>query len=131
MKNEDKQEKKGLKFPMVFDKCPICGSKKRLIQTAMEEEGYKNTQTALQTIQIGLVDQVGLSRPTIPVLRILIDACINPKCGALYITSVEKQVGAPQRPGQRPGQMPPGLGELRGSGPLGPENFRGLSFGRG
>ncbi len=108
MAKDKENEKRGdkLQFPLCFDKCPnpACGHKEGLIKTAMREEGFlgKDQKMALQTIQMGLVDPVAMfTRPVVSVLRILTEAC--PKCGMVYVTHVEKQLGQVVGPGPGPG----------------------------
>lgn len=104
-------EKEKLEFPMTFDTCPgvqadgsPCGSKKRLVETAMAEtQAVKNPnqRSALHIFGVALTDPVSaLSRVTVPVLMVLVDACAD--CGCLYITRVEKTTGMPQMQGKQP-----------------------------
>jgi len=86
-----------LKFPMDFTKCPACGSEKKIIETALNEELIKPTsqKTALHVFAVALIDQLSvLTRVTVPILMILTDACAE--CGTIYVTRIDKTIGAPQ-----------------------------------
>lgn len=100
----ERGEKEKLKFPMDFTKCPACGSEQRIVESAMKEEQPfqpANQRTALQVFIIALVDPIGaITRPTVPVMIGHVDACLE--CGCLYVTHIEKGVGAPQVKGGIP-----------------------------
>lgn len=96
-----------LTFPKTYDKCPVCGSKRRIVNGVMDEQKAKglaspDLKSAMMMAQNPIVDpsRIALS---IPVLLPLIDACYD--CGALYVIEVNKVMGTPQMgpPPMRPG----------------------------
>ena len=110
-----------LHFPIDFDKCPVCGSTRRVAEEIMKEEiekgkigeGIKAAVTIFQAI---ITDPRKLQL-SVPVLITAIDVCAD--CGTVYCIHAEKRTGTPQHP-------------IRGSGPsLGnfgfPQNQPGLS----
>ena len=106
-----------LKFPMDFTKCPACGSEKKIIETALNEELIKPTsqKTALHVFAVALIDQFSvLTRVTVPILMVLIDACAE--CGTIYVTRIDKTIGAPQSgpPGSQ--SFPPSFPPFGGRG---------------
>jgi len=96
-------------FPMTFTKCPACGSEKRIVETAMDEESPNrpaNQKCALHMLGVALTSQAGaLSRVTVPILMVLTDACVE--CGTIYITRIDKGIGTPQPQGNLPTPRPP------------------------
>ena len=87
-----------LMFPMKFDKCPMCGSTKRVAEMLRDEEAAKGKVpkdshmiafravtpiTELNTIILGL--------SIVPVLTFEFDVCANPKCGAFYPVVITRQ----------------------------------------
>ena len=87
-----------LTFPKAYDKCPYCGSKRRIVNGVLDEQkakglASKNLKAGMLVCQNPIVDpqRVALS---VPVLMPLIDACYD--CGALYVIEVNKIIGTPQ-----------------------------------
>lgn len=85
-----------LTFPLKFDRCPTCGSTKRIAEMLRDEEAAKGKvpkdspmvmlravtpMTELQTIMLGL--------SIVPLLTCLFDICAE--CGTLYSVMVQRQ----------------------------------------
>ncbi len=107
------------RFPIVFEKCPHCGSTETVTKLAWDEEAEKgrvnlDTPVAAEHIQTPLIDPkkpVGVSAG---ILVLHIDWCANPECGGRRLTKAEVlqgAVGMGPAPGQKggPGAGPSGL----------------------
>ena len=105
---EEKQE-----FPKTFDKCPVCGSTRRLAGMIGEQEKAKhklmaNTPVFLNQLQTIVADQA-IPSSTVPVLITSLDVCAD--CGTLYC--IRADVGTatvqakPSILGRQPPQKPP------------------------
>lgn len=99
-------------FPVLHDKCPVCGSKERLGQQVVDE--LKKDKTLPEafgyagiTLQAALLDPahpptILASTFTIKVMLLSLDVCANPDCGAVYCTTFSvvdrpAQLGTPQQ----------------------------------
>lgn len=85
-----------LKFPMKFDKCPVCGSTKRIAETLRDEEAAKGKvpkdclMVVLQAVTpITEMKTIMLGLSIVPLLTCQIDICAD--CGTLYSIAVHKQ----------------------------------------
>lgn len=101
------------RFPIVFEKCPICGSKETLTRLAWDEEAEKgrvnkDTSVAAEHIATPLIDP---KKPPVLSASILFqhfDTCAN--CGTRYCTKADIGTG-PVTMKQHPlGTVPPGPG---------------------
>ncbi|MDP2727025.1 MAG: hypothetical protein Q8P59_05740 [Dehalococcoidia bacterium] len=113
-------ETQPLTFPLKWDKCPSCGSNRRVADQVKEEEKAKgrvgaDLHTALAVLTTLIIDPRNASRQlTAPVLITYLDACAA--CGALYCVHIDRQeqslaVMAPGQPGRPPAG--PGMDFLR------------------
>ena len=126
MPDEQKPESE-LKFPLTWDKCPVCGSTERVADKIREEKiaaGKWRPELAacIQQWIVPFIDPVktpmfpGITKVT--VLSVLVDICANPKCGAIYCKKIEMQETIPQGgPGHQPTMKPFGFpgGNIKGN----------------
>jgi len=107
------------KFPMTFDKCPMCGCEETITQVAWAEEAekgkvVKDTPVAAQHLQIPLMDPKKPPLLTVGILLIQADFCAG--CGMLYSRNAQTitgQVNMGPPPGGKNGPgglMPKGFG---------------------
>ena len=84
-----------MELPIVFTKCPVCGSEERLGKqriAELKEEGKLNKSSFPDgpVLTIPLLDpnhppSILLANSVkIPVLNYYWDACANPECGSIY-----------------------------------------------
>ena len=107
-----------LKFPITFDKCPNCGSNKRIAEIVTNEEIEKGriepgNKTAFMIAKTVITDPKTLkfiiSSKEVVVLLGAFDACAD--CGTLYCISASKGTGTVGTQAMTPtGKMPPGFG---------------------
>ena len=99
MTTEDQEsQKQELQFPIVHDKCPVCGWTKTVAEIMRDEAAAKGKVpkdchivamravtpiTEIQTILQGL--------SIVPVLTFEFDVCANPDCGAFYCVNILRQ----------------------------------------
>ena len=99
MTNEHQEtQNEGLTFPIVHDKCPMCGWTKKVTETMRDEAAAAGKVpkdchmvamravtpiTEIQTIMRGL--------SIVPVLTYEFDVCANPDCGAFYCVQILRQ----------------------------------------
>ena len=101
-----------MEFPIVFEKCPLCGCTETVTRMACEEEKEKgvipkDAFVAFERTQMPLMGKI----PPKLTVRILVaswDLCVD--CGNKYCTRVDIQtvpvsVQGPKMPGQQPGHM--------------------------
>ena len=88
----------GLKFPIMHDKCPHCGSTQRVAETVANEEVAKGklskdirivAMRAITPVADIKIIMMGLS--IVPVLTFEFDQCANPECGAFYPVATNRQ----------------------------------------
>lgn len=121
-----------VKLPVIFDKCPNCGSTERLAETHMKqlkEEGYLSPEYPVGMIfQTPLVDQAKMQKTVLSSLtgmtkiKVIVeyfDTCAS--CGTVYCTSwnmIEQDAKlSVQQPAPPPPQFrQPGLHPFRGKG---------------
>ena len=89
------QPKKELAFPIITDKCPVCGSTERVAQIVGEEEATKGklpkgTPMSLLTSPSVMADMkaIMLSIGKVTVLISIFDVCAN--CHAVYASRIDK-----------------------------------------
>lgn len=101
------------KFPVVHDKCPVCGCETTLIDVAkkeMNEKGHPVPDTEMFILQIGVALTTParlLAQVVVPVVGSFWDACA--KCGVLYCRKATLGLGQPQIQG-KPGEQKPFFG---------------------
>lgn len=82
-----------LKFPLVFSKCPACGSERRVAEMVGDEEVEKKKVSP--QIQMAMIsNNVAIADParamlSAPVLTVLYDVCAD--CGTLYAKYVGRK----------------------------------------
>lgn len=117
---EEPKQELSLLLPVTHDKCPVCGSARRLGQVKVDE--FKKAGILPQawpykgmTLQAPLVDQAHPPKiigamVTVKVMIMVFDVCAEPECGCLYCTEfnvvdtpaqIQQQPVSPQRPGFR------------------------------
>ena len=111
--SEPEKKPQPMTFPKFYDKCPCCGSKRRLVNGVLDEQKTKGFASqkmkgVLFALKSPVVDPSRIAL-TIPVLLPLIDACYD--CGALYVVEVNKAIGHAEMM-QRPGDNIKGHGGL-------------------
>lgn len=85
---------KKLKFPMDFDKCPVCGSHRRVVDEVKKEEIAKGKirpekKAALTKMGVAVTDAVKIKGVlTVPLVTAMVDICAD--CGALYAVQVDR-----------------------------------------
>ena len=104
-----------MNYPIKFEKCPVCGSDKRIVneETKIEIEkgnlpdGAKIPALISQSKLVDMSTQMLLVRKSFPVLMGFIDICAD--CGTLYCVEVQKATGVidPQVRSQPPGMYRP------------------------
>ena len=108
------EEEKELKFPIEHDKCPVCGSRRRVANEVKKQEMAKkkvreNAQFALGKYKAGITDP-GIITLACPIITSLIDVCVDCGCAWSPITMCEEQQVAgmmENQPGHnQPGHMP-------------------------
>lgn len=105
----------GIEYPVVHDKCPVCGSERRVAE--MHFEDLKKLGKMPTEAKVGLqafplpIPQSGLITAEIPI--VFMDACFD--CGCVYFVSLEKVKGKLQMRQMPPPGTPPGMGP-----PMGP-----------
>lgn len=99
-----------LTFPLKWDKCPVCGSTRRVVETVKDEAAAKgkvgqDLKTALIQVQLPVIDPRKVSSQlTATILTAFIDICQD--CGAAYCIEMNRS--------EQPinvkvvGQLPPG-----------------------
>ena len=119
-------EKKLGEIEVLFsrDKCPLCGSEHAVYKDTVAQEvaagrfSQEMADMGVGTISAGLVIDPTKNVLTAPQISIVKDVCLNPDCGAEYVSKIIRvrvqvsvKMGSQQsfRPGQPgPGyQMPP------------------------
>ncbi len=86
---------KPMEFPLLFDKCPLCGCKKRVLESVGGEEMKKGKVgkdmifSTTQPIALALVDprKTVISALTLTVFR---DICVD--CGHEYVVCIRHKV---------------------------------------
>lgn len=108
MENQDEKPK----FPVTFDKCPVCGSTERITDSVKAEEVAKgklapDAELVVLGLPVPITDQHHVySSITIPMLMCLSTICA--KCGAVYCVSASRQDGQPKfQPSTPPGPTSP------------------------
>lgn len=107
-----------LQFPIEFDKCPVCGSTRRLVALVTDEEIEKGNikketkgKIPFLSGRAAIFDPTALKLISIPshcpVLVGYFDICLE--CGTLYCTKIEKHIGHVQVE-RKPGIPPFGKG---------------------
>jgi hypothetical protein len=101
---EEKNVDEKSRFPMTFDKCPSCGSTKRVAGMIGDEEKAKG-RIRKEGLAVAFIQQVVINDPTItvlsaPALMTYYDICAD--CGDVYC--VMAQIGKAQ---SKPMNMPP------------------------
>ena len=107
------------KFPIVFEKCPICGCLDTITQVAWDEEAEKgrvnkDTPVSAQHLQIPLMDPKKPPLLSVGILIQNVDYCAE--CGAGYCKGanvITGQVGMAPPKGQ--GRPPGGMGPFSSS----------------
>lgn len=97
-----------------FDKCPVCGSKKRLMEELVNEEKEKNKLGAevtpcllkMSSIATTPKSQV-LVGQTVSVGTAVTDVCLD--CGTIYATKIYRGEALLQAQPMRGGMPPPGM----------------------
>ena len=96
-------------FPVQFDKCPVCGSERRLVEeeTAKEiEAGRLSPGSRIPSLmgQSVMYNPMNISRVLakrlVPCLIGIYDACAD--CGTLYCIRMEKGEATIEAEGQKP-----------------------------
>jgi len=86
-------------FPVKFNKCPVCGSEKRIVEEEVKNEIEagrlpKNSRVPAVISQSMLFDATLtttiLAKKQVPLLMGLYDICSD--CGTLYLVEMQKQV---------------------------------------
>jgi len=86
-----------LEFPIWHDKCPFCGSTRRVANEVKEEEVAKGkirpeTHCALGELAVTIADPSKIvGNLTAPLIIGHYDACAEPECGALYLVHAERR----------------------------------------
>ena len=118
MTKENKKNKdEKLEFPIKVDKCPVCGSTRRVTETVRDEEAAKgrvpkdSPMIAFRAVTpITEVKTILQGLSIVPVLTFEFDVCANPKCSAFYCVKIQRQ------------DMPTGeLQKMMGLVPAGPQ----------
>jgi len=105
-------------FPIVFDKCPNCGSTETITKLAWDEQADKgrvdrDTPVAAEHLQLPLLDPKRVIGIVSGILVLSIDWCAS--CGGRYCTRAEVvdgpvKMGPPPGNTGGPGMMPKGFG---------------------
>ena len=109
-------------FPLVWEKCPLCGCKETVANKLKEEEVAKGNildksiHAAIAQSVTPIMDMREIfAVRTVPVLVTFYDICLNPECGVYYPVRVEKMMQKiDSSQGPPPGPLPPGMGMGRG-----------------
>ncbi|MFW6125491.1 MAG: hypothetical protein ACOC58_00135 [Chloroflexota bacterium] len=99
-----------------FDKCPSCGSTRRLAGDVADEEREKGRMDP--ELRYGLYEMGGpivdprkanemLVGSMVPVVRAVVDVCLD--CGMVYTITLERGEVPLQAVAMKPGQRPPGF----------------------
>ena len=95
--NQESQNQ-GLEFPIVHDKCPVCGWTKKVTETMRDEEAAKGKfskdthMVAMRAVApIAELQTIMLGVRIVPVLTYEFDVCANPDWGAFYCGKVLRQ----------------------------------------
>jgi len=95
--NQETQNEK-LDFPIVHDKCPVCGSTKRVTEMLRDEQAAKgkvpkdSPMIALRAMTpIAELPAIMLGLSMIPLLTFDFDVCANPDCGVVYCPTITRQ----------------------------------------
>lgn len=98
-----------VEFPLTFDQCPVCGSKRRVANEVIQEQkdagtAKESTQAWLFNHQSIIMDQ-GRPHIQVPVVLSLYDVCMD--CGTVYCIRAEVKMVTPQagKPKMPPGGM--------------------------
>lgn len=97
-----------IKYPLNFDKCPVCGSERRVANEVMRGEKEKNkispgAKAFLFNHKTVIADQ-RVVQLSVPAVLSFYDVCVD--CGTLFCVHVDVKVAMPG-PDQEP-QRPPG-----------------------
>jgi len=91
------EEPKKLEFPIWHDKCPVCGSTRRVIGEVKAEEVAAGkfrpeVNSALGQFAVTVADPIKMvGNLTAPLIVAHIDACANPECGVLYLVHARRE----------------------------------------
>lgn len=105
------------RFPIVFDKCPLCGCTETLTRLAWDEEAEKgrvnkDTPVAAEHIATPLIDPMRPPKLSASFLLQHFDTCAG--CGMSYCKKAEIGTGPvtmkQMPPGMQGPSMPPGFG---------------------
>lgn len=107
-KPEEKKEEE-VKFPLGFNKCPVCGSTRGVVNSVVEREKAKGKVGKEKRLGLALVALVwDMSKVVLeyPIIMVAAEMCAD--CGALYGGQALEMKGTPPGPGQNvPGGMKP------------------------
>ncbi len=86
------------KFPMVFDKCPSCGSEERIANSVLKSEQangkLKDVKAAFLFQQQSLIAPQNMRFLSAPMIMTFYDACA--KCGTVFCVFVDVRLALPQ-----------------------------------
>lgn len=95
--NQETQNER-LKFPIVHDKCPVCGWTKKVAEIMRDEEAAKGKvpkdshMVAMRAVTpIAEFQTILLGLSIVPVLTYEFDVCANPDCGIFYCVNILRQ----------------------------------------
>jgi len=96
--DNQENQKQELEFPIVHDKCPVCGWTKTVTGIMKDEEVAKGKvpegtrMIALRALTpIAEIQTIMRGLSIVPVLTFEFDVCANPDCGAFYCVGVGRQ----------------------------------------
>ena len=114
---EETKEQKELIFPIIHDKCPVCGSTRRVANEVKKQEAAKGKVHEEANFGLGMY-RAAISDPSIPslscpIIIAILDVCVD--CGAVYspVVNCTEQGMSLELPGKgEKGQMLPPFGRM-------------------